>query len=228
MVTPYDWNEAIGHRAQFIESRLADGVPVVAVSIDLGIVAGTFRRQTSKIFEVYDRLMYAAVGQQSDVESLRVAAIDFAHREGYQRSEQDVTIQRIVTAMSQPIKDAFANFSSAPWIGRAMFMEVGETREFDRYYCIDYDGDYATEKYRSCLAGTREQSDDIEAVLSGLKPTMKPKECAATLEKTIVKAMKSVQDGAQPSLEDLHFEAFLLARNKTGDRRFERITPESS
>ena len=108
----------------------------------------------------------AAIGQQSDVESLRVAAIDFAHREGYQRSEQDVTIQRIVTAMSQPIKDAFANFASAPWIGKAMFMEVGETAEEDRYYCIDYDGDYCTERYRNCLAGKSEDANAIETQLS--------------------------------------------------------------
>src|SRR5512143_199130 len=110
MLTPYDWQEAIGHRAQFVEARIATGVPVVAISLDEGILAATYRRHTRKLFEIYDRLMYAAIGQQSDAESLRVAAIDFAHREGFQRSEQDVTIQRVVTAMSQPIKEAFANF----------------------------------------------------------------------------------------------------------------------
>ena len=227
MVTPYDWQEAIGHRAQFVESRLQSGVPVVALSIPAGIVAATFRRQSSKIFEVYDQLMYAAIGQQSDVESLRVAAVDFAHREGYQRSEQDVTIQRIVTALSQPIKDAFANFASAPWIGKAMFMEVAETAEEDRFYCIDYDGDYVSERLRNCLAGTSGAANAIEAQLSELNADqLKPKEAVTKLKRILLKTMTE-EDASEKDAEDgLHFEAVLLARHKSGDRRFERLTAD--
>lgn len=224
MVTPYDWQEAIGHRAQFIESRLVAGVPVVAISIDEGIVAATFHRQSSKLYEVYDRLMYAGIGQQSDVESLRVAAIDFAHREGFQRSEQDVTIQRIVTAMSQPIKDAFANFSSAPWVGRALFMEVNESREKDRYYCIDYDGDYCTDHLRSCLAGVQELSDAVEAQLSELDgSTLSVKQAVSGLRKILKKAMDDFEENEGGGPDELRYEAVLLSRHRSGDRRFERL-----
>jgi len=61
MITPYDWQEGIGNRAQYIEGKLKLGSPVLAVSIEAGIVAFTMRRQTRKIFEVYDRLLFSAV-----------------------------------------------------------------------------------------------------------------------------------------------------------------------
>src|SRR3569832_2774998 len=100
MFTPYDWQEGIGNRAQYIEAKLAQGAPVVAVSLEDGILVFTYRRQARKIYEVYDRLIFAGIGQQSDVEALRMAAVDFASQEGYNRSEQDVTIQRVATALS--------------------------------------------------------------------------------------------------------------------------------
>ena len=227
MVTPYDWQEAIGHRAQFIESRLASGVPVAAVSLEEGIVAATFRRQSPKIFEIYDRLMYSALGQQSDVESLRVTAIDYAHREGYQRSEQDVTIQRIVTAMSQPIKDAFANFSSSPWIAKALFMEVGETMADDRFYCIDYDGDYINDHLRCCLCGTPAQAVEMQAQVAEIDVSgKKPKEMASRLRRILVKAMAAEGTTEEEAVAGLTFEAALLGRHTTGDRRLQRLTPE--
>jgi proteasome alpha subunit len=86
MITPYDWQEGIGNRAQYIEGKLAAGAPVVALAVADGILLVTYKRQTRKLFEVYDRLTFAAIGQQSDVEAIRIAAVDFASREGYQRS----------------------------------------------------------------------------------------------------------------------------------------------
>lgn len=229
MVTPYDWQEAIGHRAQFVESRLIAGVPVLALSIEEGIVAATFHRQSSKIYEVYDRLMYAGIGQQSDVESLRVAAIDFAHREGFQRSEQDVSIQRIVTAMSQPIKDAFANFSSAPWIAKALFMEINASREEDKYYCIDYDGDYCTDRLRSCLAGTQELSDALEVQMSELDgSSLTASDAAEKLRQILQKALDEAAEPDGGVADQLQFEAVLLSRDNVGDRRFVRLTRDGS
>lgn len=225
MVTPYDWQEAIGHRAQFIESRIMSGVPVVAVSLDEGILVCTFRRQTRKVFEIYDRLMYAGIGQQSDVESLRVAAIDFAHREGYQRSEQDVTIQRVVTALSQPIKDAFANFSTAPWVGKAMFMEVADSFRHDQFYCIDYDGDYANVHNYCCIAGDRDTEDTIRAEIKAI--SLKGKTHAdmlPVLEKLVKSGIQAGAEGGDDSRSGLSFEAAILSRDKVGDRRFKMLT----
>src|SRR3569832_1464768 len=127
MFTPYDWQEGIGNRAQYIEAKLAQGAPVVAVSLEDGILVFTYRRQARKIYEVYDRLIFAGIGQQSDVEALRMAAVDFA-------SEEDVTIQRVATALSAPLKIAFSDFSTSPLVARSLFAEVGPSIEDDLYY----------------------------------------------------------------------------------------------
>jgi len=63
MITPYDWQEGIGHRASYVDNKLAQGSPVMAISIGEGILLLTYRRQARKIYEIYDRLAYAAIGQ---------------------------------------------------------------------------------------------------------------------------------------------------------------------
>ena len=221
MMTPYDWQEGIAHRAQYIESRIVGGSPVLALSINEGILAGSFRRQARKLFEIYDRLIYAGIGLQSDVESLRVASIEFAHREGFQRSEQDVTIQRVVTAMSQPIKNAFANFNSAPFVAKALFMEVCDSVEDDRYYCLDYDGDYVNDRRWSWLGGTREIGDKLSAsVQKDFQPDMGIEATLAFVEASL----KQVQpETKRREPEPLVFEAALLERSKRGDRRFKPL-----
>src|SRR5580700_2953899 len=133
MLTPYDWQEGIGNRAQYIEGKLVSGSPVLAVSLPDGILLYTFRRQARKIYEIYDRLVFAGVGQQSDVEALRMSALEFASREGYNRSDEDVTIQRVATAMSAPLKRAFSDFSTSPLVARSLFGEVGSTLEEDLF-----------------------------------------------------------------------------------------------
>lgn len=222
MFTPYDWQEGIGHRAQYVESRLSTGTPVLAVSIDAGIVALTVRRQSRKLFEVYDRLLYSAIGQQSDAETLRVAAIDFAHQEGYQRSEADVTIQRVVMAMSQPLKRAFADFNTVPFVVRSLFVEVGDTPDEDQYYLLDYDGDFMIRRQMAYLVGSEEAASAVKERYAALEP-------AALSPEAAVEALKPIWASAlDPSGEkdfatltaNLTPEAALLVRNPTGEIRF--------
>lgn len=169
MLTPYDWQEGIGNRADYIESKLSQGMPVLAASIEEGILIYTRRRQVRKIYEVYDRLAFAAIGQQSDVEALRVAAIDFAHQEGFNRSEQDVTLQRVVTALSQPVKRAFADFASAPVIARGLYAEVGAKSETDTYAILNFDGDYRTRANWAFIAGDDQVRELIHDRMGDLK-----------------------------------------------------------
>ena len=75
MYTPYDWQESIGNRASYIEGKLSQGAPAMAVSLNAGILVFTYRRQAQKIYEIYDRLIFAAIGQQSDIEALRTASV---------------------------------------------------------------------------------------------------------------------------------------------------------
>ena len=222
MMTPYDWQEGIGHRAQYVEARLATGVPVVAVSLDAGILAVTYRRQSRKIFEVYDRLMFAGLGLQSDVESLRVSAIDYSHQEGFQRSEQDVTIQRVVAAISEPVKRSFADFGSPPVVAKTMFMQVGEAPTLDRYYVIDYHGDFASSRGASFLCGSAAGAEVIEKGLAEMTMEgLAVEEAVGQLDALVLRSLDPDGSvGKDKVAEGLTLEAGIMSRVQDGQRVF--------
>ena len=217
MFTPYDWQEGIGHRAQYVENKLAQGIPVVGLSLPEGILLATFRRQTRKIYEIYDLLAFSAIGQQSDIEALRVSAVEFTHREGYNRSEQDVTIQRVVAGLSQPIKKAFGDFSTSPLIARSLFAELAAAPEDDQYFILDYDGDYSSSRGQTILAGSQEQTDSFVNLL---------KECPLKMDK----ALKAIEAGWVFELDqektELRFEAALIERATHREARFKLLTKD--
>lgn len=221
MFTPYDWQEGVGNRAQYIEAKLAQGSPAIAISIDAGIVAFSFRRQAHKIYEVYDRLIFAALGQQSDVESLRVAAVEFAHQEGYNRSEQDVNIQRVATALSAPLKRAFSDFNSSPLVARAMFGEVGLTPDTDIYYVLDFDGDYQVSKRFAVVAGSDALTAAISSKLEDFPTKTTPEAAIGKLEKIWTAAVaEAAERTAEEVTEGLTVEAALLERSEARENRY--------
>lgn len=226
MQTPYDWQEAIGHRAQFIENRLAQGTPAVAVSIEAGILLFTYRKEAGKIYEVYDQLAMAGLGQQSDIEAIRMAALDFAHQEGFQRSEKDVTVKRVVTAVSTPIKRAFADFSSAPVIARALFASVGDSPASDRFVMLEYDGDFHARRYNGYVAPTAETARKLAEALDKSALT------TASVD-TAIKELESIwSEGLEPDpsktlearMSELRVEIALLAREESHQNRFRYLT----
>src|SRR5687767_14070591 len=153
--TPYDWNQAIAQRMEFIEERIRDGSPVVALSIPEGVLMVTVHQVQRKLFEIYDSIMFGGVGNQSDLETVRNAAIDYAHREGFQRSPDDVTLQRLVgTALSPAIKRAFNEPYTAPFVARSLFAELGDAPAEDRFYALNYDGEYSLHPDFAVVAGS--------------------------------------------------------------------------
>lgn len=225
MYTPYDWQEGIGHRAQYIESKLAQGAPVLAVSLRAGIVFFTYRRQGRKIYEIYDRLIFGGLGQQSDVENLRVTALEFASREGFSRSEEDVTIQRLAVAISTPLKNAFADFRTAPFVARVLFGEIGDVIEDDRYFAIDFDGDYAQSKQSAAIAGSDEEGVKLAKKLQAVDAATSPADIIAILE-GIWRSAFADDDGKidESTFEGLKPEAVLLERSRERENRFRPLT----
>jgi proteasome alpha subunit len=228
MFTPYDWQEGIGNRAQYIEGKLAQGAPVLSLSLPDGILVFTFRRQARKIYEIYDRLLFAGIGQQSDVEAVRISALEFASREGYTRSEEDVTIQRVATAMSAPLKRAFSDFSVSPLVARSLFAEVSASPAEDLYYVLDYDGDYTMARHAAIIAGTQEVAD------AGLE-RLKTLDLASASVEERIQALKEVwiaimnPEGHQSEdelLAGLTPEATLLERSNERENRFRLLMAE--
>lgn len=218
MLTPYDWQESIGNRAQYIEGRLEQGLPVLAASVADGILLVTRFRQSPKLFEIYDRLAFGAIGQQSDVESIRTGAIDFAHQEGYSRSEADVTIQRVVAGLSTPLKRAFGDLGVAPVVARCLFAEVGPNPERDRFFVLDYDGDYRELSGSAVLA--LESNQEVEADLAALAGSKDSEGASKRMHELWATLAGDRVDGTSP-------ETVLLDRSEHRVNRFRRLEPQS-
>ena len=141
----YDFNNAIQQRNEYVEDRLRDGSPVIALSYDGGVLILTLRGTQRKVFEVFDKLAMGALGRQSDVEAIRLAAIDAAHREGFQRSEDDVSVQRLVGfGLSPAVKRVYNDPQQVPLTLRTIFAEIHESPEEDQLFVLGYDGEFKT------------------------------------------------------------------------------------
>jgi proteasome alpha subunit len=121
----YDFNNAVQQRNEYVEERLKDGSPVVAVAFAEGVLLLTFRTTQRKVFEVYDRIMMGALGKQSDLETVRLAAIDSAHKEGFERSPDDVSVQRLVGfGLSPAIRRVYNDQYAIPLTLRVVFVAM--------------------------------------------------------------------------------------------------------
>lgn len=164
--SPYDWNESIQQRNDYIEDRLKDGSPVVALSYENGLLLLSMRQTQRKIYEIYDRLMFSAIGNQSDVEQIRVAAIDVAHTEGFQRSPDDVSIQRMVSfRLSPAIKRVYSDPFAQPVVFKGIFAELGKTPERDQLLILSYDGEFQLLPKLAVIAGTGYAEDRMRTHL---------------------------------------------------------------
>ncbi|MFN3647949.1 MAG: hypothetical protein ACK47B_00100 [Armatimonadota bacterium] len=165
-LTPYDWNQSIQTRTEYIEERLRDGSPVVGLGIPDGVLLLSVHRAQRKVYEVYDRLIFSGIGHPSDVETMRNASIDFAHQEGFQRSPDDVTAHRLVGSVLSPaLKRAFADPFTAPLIFRGLFAEMGARQDEDQFYALGFDGEFRSENRYSVAGGTLEAENRMLEVL---------------------------------------------------------------
>jgi proteasome alpha subunit len=157
---PYRWVEAIANRREYIEDQLRLGSPVVVQDYAGGLLLLTVSRETRKVFEVYDRVAFAALGHPADIERMRLVAIDLAHIEGFNRAVADVSLRRLVNfGMSPALKTAFEQVFSAPHIVKILLAELGDEPEQDSIVKLDYDGSFARSEIElrepfDVLAGT--------------------------------------------------------------------------
>lgn len=178
----YDWNNALRQRDEYVDDRIKDGSPIVSVSFPDGILLLTLRAGQRKIFEVYDRLIMGALGKQSDIEALRIAAIDTAHKEGFERSPDDVSIQRLVGfALSPAIKRVYNDNQAIPLTVRAVFGELGRTPAQDHLFVLGYDGEFKTQSQVAVAAGSTYAEEQAETSLKEANPQTLPDALKAAL-----------------------------------------------
>jgi proteasome alpha subunit len=171
---PYRWVEAIANRREYIETQLAAGSPIAALTYREGILFLTLGRARQKIFEIYNRIAMGAIGHPGDIERLRMAAIELASTEGFTRSAADVSLRRLAHYSLSPVmKGAFEQVYGAPYLARLLFAEIGSRPEEDLFLRVEYDGAIATngstpaqtQQNFAILSSTKQSADLMEAFL---------------------------------------------------------------
>ena len=161
---PYRWLEAIGNRREYILEQMKGATPVFAVSRPEGILMLGVGIGHSKVFEIYDRHGFAALGHPVDIEKLRQAAIEAAHVEGFNRSAKDVTLRRLISfALSTTLKNSFEQIFSPPLIVESIFAELGESPAHDLLVRVRYDGNHHYETSGVVVAANDRKREDEAA-----------------------------------------------------------------
>ncbi len=235
--TPYDWQQTLRQKADYVEDRLREGSPIVGLSCHEGVLLVTVRRsQQRKIFEIYDRLAFAGLGNQSDLETIRQIAVDFAHAEGFARSPHDVSIQRVVgVALSPALKQSFSDPLRLPLVVRGLFAQLGDSPQDDLFYLLNYDGEFSLAHRCGVAAGTEGAREAMERVLTAF--TQKTPKRDAALEKALEAwAVGRREAGATSAsdwravlaeaLETSAVEAALLERHSRRERCFRLLSAE--
>lgn len=247
---PYRWVEAVANRREYIETQLAPGASIAAVSCADGIVLATVGRSRQKLFEIYDRIAMGAVGHPGDIERLRMSAIELASAEGFTRSAADVSLRRLAYySLSPLLKAAFEQVYGAPYLARLLFAEIGNTAEEDLFLRLEYDGAIATNgkvrgataQFFGALSGTPEAMQLMESFLQ------KEHDSTATLSRALATAVDAaiignnalgeagirelpektaIEDERQQHLRDDSIEAVLLERRATVAIRYRCVTED--
>jgi proteasome alpha subunit len=199
---PYRWVEAIANRREYIETQLAPGSPIAALSYRDGILFVTVSQARQKLFEIYDRIALGAIGHPGDIERLRMAAIELASTEGFTRSAADVSLRRLAFySLSPLLKTAFEQVYGAPYLARMIFAEVGAKPEEDLFLRVEYDGAIvaqggATRAGFCAISGTARATELMEQLLQ------RDHDPKATLPGAMKVALDAWSAGSMPPAED--------------------------
>ncbi len=202
---PYRWVEAIANRREYIETQLAPGSPIAALSYRDGILFVTVGRARQKLFEIYDRIAMGAIGHPGDIERLRMAAIELASTEGFTRSAADVSLRRLAFySLSPLLKTAFEQVYGAPFLARMIFAEVGAiagrgfvfTRRIRRRDHRERIGSRFAAAAFSAIGGTARATEAMEALLR------RDHDPGCTLQRAIKLALDAWSAGSLPARED--------------------------
>ena len=121
-----------------------------------------FTAQPGKIFEVYDRIALGSLGHPADVERLRMTLLDMAHVEGFNRSDKDVTLARLLQfGIAPAMKQNFEEVMRAPYLVKLLFAEI----DFDNrplFFRLNYDGHWEMFKKGVVISGNDKESEWIQ------------------------------------------------------------------
>ncbi len=189
MDEPFRWMEAIATRHSYVQDKIKKGQPVLGVPYNEGALLLGFAPQPGKIFEIYDRIAMGALGHPADVEKLRMILLDIAHLEGFNRSEQDVTLARMLQFGIAPgMKQNFEEVQRAPYLVQLLMAEL-DFNDKPIFFRMSYDGHWEIFKKGAVIAGDPGLTDWIQNKIEELPFASYP------LDKALVETCKVWEAG---------------------------------
>lgn len=189
---PYRWVEAIRNRREYLDEQLSVGSPIVALPYEDGILMATFGDDTPKLFEVYDRIAFGGIGHPADLEKLRNVVLDNAHVEGFNRSPDDVSVRRLMQfGLAPMVKQGFEEVLHAPFITKIGMVEIHPLSASPLFFRLNYDGVFESTTSHLILAGTAEQTRQMETTLSSMRDKNKEGPIPRTFDDVLKVALRT-------------------------------------
>lgn len=233
---PYRWLEAIKNRREYIRDQIKGGTPVFAISRPEGILLLGLGQGQSKVFEIYDRHGFAALGHPVDIEKVRQSAIEAAHLEGFNRSSQDVTLRRLISfSLSTTLKSSFEQIFSPPLMVECIFAEMASVASHDVLVRVHFDGNHRYETDHVAIAHSNHQQELVAA--SWIKSKLKRDDSLARTTSICITAWKALMDNESfenlkvpskhiLSIEGKVLEAALLDRRASAPVHYRPLTSQ--
>ncbi len=189
MDEPFRWMEAIATRHSYVQDKIKKGQPVIGVPYKDGALLLGFAPQPGKVFEIYDRIALGALGHPADVEKLRMVLLDTAHLEGFNRSEKDVTLARILQFGIAPgMKQNFEEIARAPYLVQLLLAEI-DFNGHSLFFRMNYDGHWEMLKNGGAIAGDPKVMEWLQEKIESAAFADWP------LEKALVESCKLWEEG---------------------------------
>jgi len=235
---PFRWMEAISTRHSYVQEKLRKGQPVLAVPYQHGAVVLGFTQQPGKVFEIYDRIALGGLGHPADVERLRMNLLDMAHLEGFNRSEKDVNIARMLQfGIAPALKQNFEEVQRAPYLVKLLFAEINFDNK-PQFIRLNYDGHWEMFDKGSVISGNDQEMEWIQSEIEKTDFASMP------LDKALSEACRVWEEGKKqgnkeedPESDDpvidlkeafskWQFEAAVLATDTSRKSLYRMVTSE--
>ncbi|MFC4337537.1 proteasome subunit alpha [Salininema proteolyticum] len=205
-------------RSEYARKNISRGRNVIVLSSADGVlmVAENVSTALYKLYELYDRIGFAAVGKYIEFENLRTAGVRMADLRGYSYDRRDVTAVSLAKAYAQTLGAIFTE-QTKPFEVELCVAGVGTTPEQDELYRLTFDGFINHEPGYLAMGG---QADQLVSVLEGNHDSNAP------LQEAFALALRALaaggENGTERELSKEVLEVAVLERSKPG-RTFRRI-----
>ncbi|WP_026931697.1 proteasome subunit alpha [Glycomyces tenuis] len=205
-------------RAEYARKNIARGRNVVVLSCADGVlfVAENVSTALHKLYELYDRIGFAAVGKYNELENLRTAGVRMADLRGYSYDRRDVTAASLAKAYAQTLGAIFSE-QTKPFEVEICVAGVGGDAKGDELYRLTFDGSIYDEPGYLAMGGQAEQL--VEILRDG-------HDFEAPLADAFALALRALtsggENGSQRELTTDVLEVAMLERARPG-RVFRRI-----